>query len=67
MLCVSIGGWDIAPLDEILEWEPTSAQWRTLGSMKHARRDHGISIINLEDVNCSKPDGKSHLLPQGRN
>ena len=37
--------------------------------MRHPRRDHGISLINLEDVNCTttKPDGKLPPVSQDLN
>ena len=36
--------------DDILEYDPALGEWSVLGSMMVARRTHGVSAVNWEDV-----------------
>ena len=44
------GHHDGVDLDDILEWDPSTEQWSTVGSLQQARKHHGMSAIQLSDV-----------------
>jgi len=49
-LILSGGHHDGVDLDDILEWDPSTEQWSTVGSLQQARKHHGMSAIRLSDV-----------------
>ena len=51
MTCLYPGGYDIDHRDKVLEFRPETEEWSLAGRMVHARYDHAVSTIILEDVN----------------
>ena len=51
-----VGGHDgLVYTDTIMKFNNNSEEWEMWGSMMSARKDHAVSIINVEDVidNCT--------------
>ena len=36
--------------DDILEFDPLTGEWKLVGRMKTARRDHGVSVVDYTAV-----------------
>ena len=48
---ILIGGYRGRDLDEILEWDPTTGQWKQMGNLKQARRNFAMDVVDVADVN----------------
>ena len=37
-------------LDEMLEWDPSTGNWKEFGKLSHKRDGHAMSVVDLNDV-----------------
>ena len=40
----------VGQLDEMLEWDPSTGNWKVFGKLSHKRYNHAMSVVDLNDV-----------------
>ena len=36
--------------DEMLEWDPSTSNWKVFGKLSHKRYNHAMNVVDLNDV-----------------
>ena len=53
-IIINSGGYDasihVDHLDDILQFEPESGEWLQIGTLKHKRSHHAVSVINFNSI-----------------
>ena len=47
---VYIGGLDNDVLDDVLEFDIVTEEWKKIASMIETRRYHAVSVVDVDDV-----------------
>ena len=43
------GGYDGSARNSILEYDPETKKWKQIGTMREARDDHAVTVVDLRD------------------
>ena len=43
------GGYDGSARNSILEYDPETKNWKQIGTMREARYDHAVTVVDFRD------------------